>query len=118
MTRLTQATVALNPTPNNPVVPQTQFSDADAKAILTAVTTYVQVQQAMLQVEIGKHGVPGLTLYFAATAASLVALEAVTDTYASNIADQAPTQKIALQNQFASLKMTIAQAIAVYQRPF
>jgi hypothetical protein len=114
--RLTQATLALNSTPNNPVVPQTVFSNADAGLIINAVVTYVQAQRNMLNVEIEKHGLLTLAAFFAPTLVLLRALEQGTDAYVFTLVSQAPTQMSSLQSQFGSLQSTIAQAIAAYEQ--
>ncbi|PTQ35235.1 hypothetical protein MARPO_0073s0099 [Marchantia polymorpha] len=53
--------------------------DADAQLVVDALTTFVQVHQALLNVVIGKHGILTMIPFFEPIRMSLVSLEAVID---------------------------------------
>jgi hypothetical protein len=90
------------------------LSDDDAQLVVQALTTFVQVHQALLQVIIGKHGLLTLFPFFRL---ALVDLEAAIDTLAFDLIDLIPTQKPAANAQFASLSVTLTAAITTYSQP-
>jgi hypothetical protein len=92
--------------------------DDDAKLVVQALTTFVQVHQALLQVIIGKHGLLTLAPFFEPIRLALVDLEAAIDTLAFDLIDLIPTQKPAANAQFASLSVTLTNAITTYSQPF
>ena len=62
----------------------TQFNDADAQLVVNALTTFVKVHQALLNVVIGKSGLlkllpPPIALFSEPVRKALVALEAGVD---------------------------------------
>jgi hypothetical protein len=87
------------------------LSDDDAQLVVQALTTFVQVHQALLQVIIGKHGLLTLVPFFEPIRLALVNLELVIDTFAFDLIGLIPTQKPAASAQFASLSVTLATAI-------
>jgi hypothetical protein len=90
------------------------LSDDDAQLVVQALTTFVQVHQALLQVIIGKHGLLTLVPFFEPIRLALVDLEAVIDTLAFDLIALIPTQKPAANAQFASLSVTLTTAITTY----
>jgi Leucine-rich repeat (LRR) protein len=91
-----------------------QLPDNDAKLVVQALTTFVQVHQALLQVIIGKHGLLTLAPFFEPIRLALVDLEAAIDTLAFDLIDLIPTRKPAANAQFASLSVTLTNAITTY----
>jgi hypothetical protein len=87
------------------------LSDDDAQLVVQALTTFVQVHQALLQVIIGKHGLLTLVPFFEPIRLALVNLELAIDTFAFDLIGLIPTQKPAASAQFASLSVTLATAI-------
>ncbi|CAM6037228.1 unnamed protein product [Sphagnum compactum] len=94
------------------------LSDDDAQLVVQALTTFVQVHQALLQVIIGKHGLLTLVPFFEPIRLALVDLEAIIDQFAFTLIDLIPTQKPAANAQFASLSVTLTSAITTYTQPF
>jgi glycopeptide antibiotics resistance protein len=92
------------------------LSDDDAQLVVQALTTFVQVHQALLQVIIGKHGLLTLVPFFEPIRLALVSLEAAIDTLAFDLIDLIPTQKPAANAQFASLSVTLTSAITTYSQ--
>jgi hypothetical protein len=93
------------------------LSDDDAQLVVQALTTFVQVHQALLQVIIGKHGLLTLDPYFLPIRVSLVNLEAAIDNFVFELIILIPTQKPAANAQFASLSVTLTAAITTYSQP-
>ncbi|KAI0648390.1 hypothetical protein C8Q79DRAFT_925306 [Trametes meyenii] len=90
------------------------LGDDDAQLVVNALTTFVQVHQALLNVVIGKHSIAAQFFFTAPIAAVLRALEAIVDAFATGLIALIPTQKNAATTQFASLTITIQKAITVY----
>jgi hypothetical protein len=90
------------------------LSDDDAQLVVQALTTFVQVHQALLQVIIGKHGLLTLVPFFEPIRLALVSLEAAIDTLAFDLIALIPTQQPAANAQFASLSVTLTTAITTY----
>ncbi|KAG0585492.1 hypothetical protein KC19_2G016300 [Ceratodon purpureus] len=90
---------------------------ADAKTVVAALTTFVEVHQALLNVVIGKHGVLTLIPYFEPIRQALVALEATVDSFAFYLIAVIPTEKPAADQQFGSLGVTVSLAISTYEQP-
>jgi hypothetical protein len=90
------------------------LSDDDAQLVVQALTTFVQVHQALLQVIIGKHGLLTLVPFFEPIRLALVNLEAAIDTLAFDLIGLIPTQQPAANAQFASLSVTLTTAITTY----
>lgn len=93
------------------------LANADAQLIVNALTTFVQVHQALLNVLIGKHGVLTLIPFFEPIRLALVNLEAGVDTFAFYLIAQIPTQTTAANTQFGSLGVTVTLAIDTYTQP-
>jgi glycopeptide antibiotics resistance protein len=94
------------------------LSDDDAQLVVQALTKFVQVHQALLQVIIGKHGLVTLVPFFEPIRLALVSLEAAVDTLAFDLIALIPTQKPAANAQFASLSATLTATITAYSQPF
>jgi hypothetical protein len=94
------------------------LSDDDAQLVVQALTTFVQVHQALLQVIIGKHGLLTLVPFFEPIRLALVSLEAAIDTLAFDLIALIPTQQPAANAQFASLSVTLTTAITTYSPIF
>ncbi|KAG0586577.1 hypothetical protein KC19_2G101100 [Ceratodon purpureus] len=90
---------------------------ADAKTVVAALTTFVEVHQALLNVLIGKHGVLTLIPFFEPIRQALVALEATVDSFAFYLIAVIPTEKPAANQQFGSLGVTVSLAISTYEQP-
>ena len=88
--------------------------DADAKLVVDALTTFVHVHQALLNVVIGKHGLTTLIPFFEPIRIALVSLEAVIDSFAFDLIGLIPTQKPAAQKQFDDLGVTLKMAQTTY----
>ncbi|KAH8147611.1 uncharacterized protein LAJ45_08439 [Morchella importuna] len=93
------------------------LADADAQLVVGALTTFVQVHQALLNVVIGKHGLLTLIPFFEPIRQALVSLEATVDTFAFYLIAMIPTQKPAADTQFGSLTVTVKFAITTYEQP-
>jgi hypothetical protein len=102
------AALAGNPSP---------LPDADAQLVVDALTTFVKVHQALLNVVIGKHGLIALVPFFEPIRVSLVSLEGVVDTFAFTLIGLIPTQKDPASSQVKSLDVTIGKTIDVYSTP-
>jgi hypothetical protein len=90
------------------------LSDDDAQLVVQALTKFVQVHQALLQVIIGKHGLVTLVPFFEPIRLALVSLEAAVDTLAFDLIALIPTQKPAANAQFASLSVALTATITTY----
>ena len=88
--------------------------DADAKLVVDALTTFVHVHQALLNVVIGKHGLTTMIPFFEPIRIALVSLEAVIDSFAFDLIALIPTQKPAAEKQFADLGVTLKEAQTTY----
>jgi glycopeptide antibiotics resistance protein len=109
VTTYTAALVGPNPSP---------LPDVDAQLVVDALTTFVQVHQALLNVVIGKHGLFALIPFFAPIRISLVNLEIVVDSFAFALIGLIPTRKDPATTQVKSLDVTIGKAIDTYSTPF
>jgi len=91
--------------------PFTVKSDEDA--IVTALTTFVQVHQALLNILIGKAGlVPNLLPFVGPPLAAVLRnLESVVDTFAFELIDLVPDNAPAATTQKDSLDVTIIKAV-------
>jgi hypothetical protein len=88
--------------------------DADAQLVVDALTTFVHVHQALLNVVIGKHGLTTMIPFFEPIRIALVSLEAVIDSFAFDLIALIPTQKPAAEKQFADLGVTLKEAQTTY----
>jgi len=86
---------------------------ADEDAIITALTTFVQVHQALLNILIGKAGlVPNLLPFVGPPLAAVLRnLESVVDTFAFELIDLVPDNGTDATKQKDSLDVTISGAI-------
>jgi len=91
------------------------LTDVEAQTVVAALTTFVQVHQALLNVVIGKHGLLTLIPFFGPIRLALVNLEATVDTFAFYLIALIPTQKPAADMQFGSLVITVELAIRTYE---
>ncbi|PTQ30776.1 hypothetical protein MARPO_0120s0049 [Marchantia polymorpha] len=91
--------------------------DADAQIVVDALTTFVQVHQALLNVVIGKHGILTMIPFFEPIRMALVSLEAVIDRLAFDLIALIPTQKSSATIQFQKLDVTLKDAEDTYSFP-
>ncbi|PTQ27552.1 hypothetical protein MARPO_0193s0017, partial [Marchantia polymorpha] len=91
--------------------------DADAQLVVDALTTFVQVHQALLYVVIGKHGILTMIPFFEPIRMALVSLEAVIDRLAFDLIALIPTQKSSATIQFQKLDVTLKDAEDTYSFP-
>ncbi|BBN10080.1 hypothetical protein Mp_5g00760 [Marchantia polymorpha subsp. ruderalis] len=91
--------------------------DADAQLVVDALTTFVQVHQALLNVVIGKHGILTMIPFFEPIRMALVSLEAVIDRLAFDLIALIPTQKSSAIIQFQKLDVTLKDAEDTYSFP-
>ncbi|BFI12277.1 hypothetical protein MPTK1_4g06545 [Marchantia polymorpha subsp. ruderalis] len=91
--------------------------DADAQLVVDALTTFVQVHQALLNVVIGKHGILTMIPFFEPIRMALVSLEAVIDRLAFDLIALIPTQKSSATIQFQKLDVTLKDAEDTYSFP-
>ncbi|BFI32701.1 hypothetical protein MPTK2_4g90130P [Marchantia polymorpha subsp. ruderalis] len=91
--------------------------DADAQVVVDALTTFVQVHQALLNVVIGKHGILTMIPFFEPIRMALVSLEAVIDRLAFDLIALIPTQKSSATIQFQKLDVTLKDAEDTYSFP-
>jgi len=110
--RVTPAVTMLANAASNPAL-----GDADAQIVVDALTTFVRVHQALLNVVIGKHGLLTLIPFFEPIRQALVSLENIVDTFAFRLIARIPTQEAAAKGQFASLTITVDLAITTYEQP-
>jgi hypothetical protein len=94
--------------------PMIALGDADAKTVVSALTTFVKVHQELLSVVIGKHGLLTLFLFSEPIRQALVSLEGTVDTFAFVLIAVIPTQQPAANQQFSSLDVTVRLAITTY----
>ncbi|PTQ31408.1 hypothetical protein MARPO_0112s0050 [Marchantia polymorpha] len=88
--------------------------DADAQLVVDALTTFVKVHQALLNVVIGKHGIVAMVPFFEPIRIALVGLEAVIDRLAFDLIALIPTQKNSATIQFQTLDVTLEKAVKTY----
>ncbi|KAG6552782.1 hypothetical protein Mapa_005730 [Marchantia paleacea] len=88
--------------------------DADAQLVVDALTTFVKVHQALLNVVIGKHGIVTMVPFFEPIRLALVSLEAVIDRLAFDLIALIPTQKDSATIQFQRLDVTLEAAKNTY----
>ncbi|PTQ31406.1 hypothetical protein MARPO_0112s0050 [Marchantia polymorpha] len=88
--------------------------DADAQLVVDALTTFVKVHQALLNVVIGKHGIIAMVPFFEPIRIALVSLEAVIDRLAFDLIALIPTQKNSATIQFQTLDVTLDKAVKTY----
>ncbi|BBN07810.1 hypothetical protein Mp_4g06550 [Marchantia polymorpha subsp. ruderalis] len=91
--------------------------DADAQVVVDALTTFVQVHQALLNVVIGKHGILTMIPFFEPIRVALVSLEGVIDRLAFDLIALIPTQKSSATIQFQKLDVTLKDAEDTYSFP-
>ncbi|KAA8913139.1 hypothetical protein FN846DRAFT_931004 [Sphaerosporella brunnea] len=90
------------------------FPDEEAKIVVAALTTFVKIHQALLNVVIGKHGILTLIPFFEPIRRALVSLEKVVDMLAFLVIGLIPTQAPAAQTQFDKLSVTLKLTIVTY----
>lgn len=91
------------------------YSVADARIIVVALTEFVKVHQALLNIVIGKRGLLTLFPFLEPIRVSLVQLEAIVDSFAFALIALIPTgEKPAFESQFGSLDVTVNIAITTY----
>ncbi|KAG6556044.1 hypothetical protein Mapa_001985 [Marchantia paleacea] len=88
--------------------------DADAQLVVDALTTFVRVHQALLNVVIGKHGLTTMIPFFEPIRLTLVSLEVVIDNLAFDLIALIPTQKSSATIQFEKLDVTLQAARNTY----
>ena len=93
----------------------TTLGDADALLLVGVLVTFVEVQQNLLSVVIGKHGLLSLFFFTEPVRVALVSLEGAIDTLALHLIEViGPTQEKVAQEKFDSLVVTLTAAINVY----
>ncbi|KAJ2998554.1 hypothetical protein NUW54_g4377 [Trametes sanguinea] len=95
--------------------PSEVLDEQGAKAVVVALTTFVEVHQALLNVVIGKHSIASRLFFTAPVAAVLRSLEAAIDALAFALIGLIPTEKDHANAQFALLAVTLDDAEDTYQ---
>jgi hypothetical protein len=94
---------------------RTQLTVADAKLVVDALTTFVQVHQMLLATVISKHGILTMIPYTEPIREALVSLESTVDGFAFALIAFIPTSaQPGYTAQFNGLKEQVVKTITVY----
>ena len=94
---------------------RTELTLADAKLVVDALTTFVQVHQELLATVISKHGLLTMIPYTEPIREALVSLESTVDSFAFALIAFIPTSAQSdYTAQFGGLKVQVEKTIKVY----